>query len=131
MKKNSFITAAIIFVIVVRCIYNKNEYIDYIVALINSISLIFIICTILSDLIKKTNNKIDKSCFPLQIKEREKRNRKIKMLLSASIVAVIFVFVYFKFCCSNLGNDIISICTLGLSILDDDLAKTILNIWKI
>ena len=38
---------------------------------------------------------------------------------------------YFLYACSGLGNDIISILALGISVLDDEIIKKITEIYRI
>lgn len=107
--------------IVVRCLLDKNEDLIIILATINLIAAAVVIYSIYYHI--KTNIMKILKCSSglnelknLQKPTIEKRVRIIKNI--AFISFAIFALIYMIFFISNLGNDIISISALGLSLSD-------------
>ena len=124
MNKNIFVLSiAIAIIIFLRCIFDGNDNIIYIVAGINIVAIIFVVYTII--------DKIKKSKVPEQIINREITSAQVKIWGWSIAIGVIVILVYFWKWCSGLGNDIISILALGISILDDEIVKEITDNYKI
>lgn len=124
MNKNiSILSIVITIVIFLRCIFDSNENLLYIVAGINVVVSAFVLYTIFEKIVNGITNKIKESNVPKQIIAREVKIVRFKMWGWGIGISVIVFIVYFSFLCSNLGNDIIAILTLGLSILDNEASK--------
>lgn len=130
-KRLLLLSIAVGFIIFIRTILNSSDNLVYIVAVINIISIMFVICTIIDKIISIITDKIKQTKAPTQIIKREVKNIRFK-IWGLSIISIIFVTIfYLTYLCSSLGNDIISILALGLSILDSEIAKGIAEIYKI
>ena len=126
MNKNIFVLSiAIAIIIFLRCIFDGNDNIIYIVAII------FVVYTIIEKLLNNIIDKIKKSKVPEQIINREITSAQVKIWGWSIAIGVIVILVYFWKWCSGLGNDIISILALGISILDDEIVKEITDNYKI
>ena len=102
MNKNIFVLSiAIAIIIFLRCIFDGNDNIIYIVAGINILHPHILTCA------------------------------QVKIWGWSIAIGVIVILVYFWKWCSGLGNDIISILALGISILDDEIVKEITDNYKI
>lgn len=132
MNRNiSVLSIAIAIIIVLRWIFNDSGKLLYIVAGINIVAITFVLYTIIEKVVNGIINRIRKSNVPLQIIEREQKRVKLKIWGWNIVIIVVAIIMYFSFGCSNLGNDIISILALGLSILDDEIVNIIIENHKI
>lgn len=132
MNKNIFVlSVAIAIIIFLRCILDGNNNIIYIVAGINIVAIVFVVYTIIEKILNNTIDKIKKSKAPEQIINREIASVQVKIWGWSITIGVIAILVYFWKLCSGLGNDIISILALGISILDDEIANKITDNYKI
>lgn len=132
MSKNiSVLSIVIAIVILIRFIFNSNENIVYIIAGINIVAIAFVVYTIIEKILQNIIERIKKSGIPLQIAKRETKHIKLKIECGSIIISVILITVYFWLWCSEIGNDILSIITLGISILDDEIVKKVTEIYKI
>ncbi len=132
MNKNiSILSVVIAIVILLRCIFDGNENLLYIVAGINIVAIVFVLYTIIEKTVDGITNNIRESNAPKQIIVREVKTVRFKMWGWSIGVSIIAVIAYLSLWCSNLGNDIISILALGLSILDDEMVKGITENYKI
>ena len=68
---------------------------------------------------------------PKEIKLREKRRTKIYTRIFSYFFYIIICAVYLVFLVSELGNDIVSITSLGLSLIDKSIAISIANSIKL
>mgnify|MGYP007104462888 CR=1 FL=1 len=126
MNKNIFVLSiAIAIIIFLRCIFDGNDNI------INIVAIIFVVYTIIEKLLNNIIDKIKKSKVPEQIINREITSAQVKIWGWSIAIGVIVILVYFWKWCSGLGNDIISILALGISILDDEIVKEITDNYKI
>ena len=132
MNKNIFVlSVAIAIIIFLRCILDGNNNIIYIVAGINIVAIVFVVYTIIEKILNNTIDKIKKSKAPEQIINREIASVQVKIWGWSITIGVIAILVYFWKLCSGLGNDIISILALGISILDDEIVNKITDNYKI
>ena len=120
-----------LFLIAIRCITDNHPDIVFIVSLINLGALLAVIYLITEQVINKVIDRISKSNAPQQIIEREQKDKKITINLIAYIIFIAFALVYLLWFKSSLGNDIISIVALGLSLIDTYLINIISNSIKI
>lgn len=132
MSKNiSVLSVVIAIIILFRCIFNNNENIIYIVAGINIVALVFVIYTIVEKILDNINDKIKGSGVPLQIIKREIKSTRLKIWGWSIAVSVVVIALYLGQWCSSLGNDIISILALGISVLDDEIVRKVTDNYKI
>ena len=79
MNKNIFVLSiAIAIIIFLRCIFDGNDNIIYIVAGINIVAIIFVVYTIIEKLLNNIIDKIKKSKVPEQIINREITSAQLK-----------------------------------------------------
>lgn len=132
MSKNiSVLSVVIAIIILIRCIFNSNENIIYIVAGINIVALVFVIYTIVEKILDNINDKIKESGVLLQIIKREIKSTRLKIWGWSIAVSVVVIALYLGQWCSSLGNDIISILALGISVLDDEIVRKVTDNYKI
>lgn len=124
-KKIIVIGVSIGIVIVLRSLFDKSTYLTYIVAGINIVAGVFVICTILEKIQDCIEKRINESSIPEQILKRELGLIRRRIWGMSSVIGVILIILYLIFACSELGNDIISIVTLGISVLDDEIVKIV------
>ncbi len=131
MNKNiSILSIVIAMVISLRWILNGYKNLLYIVAGINIVAIAFVLYTIIDKTVNNLMNRIKESNVPKQIMAREVKAVRFKIWGWSIIVSVIMSIIYLSQWCSNLGNDIISILALGLSILDDEIVKKVTENYK-
>ena len=131
MNKNiTLLCFAIAIIIAIRIIFDTNENIVYIVAGINIVAFLFVVYSIIDKIIKNINIKIKESNCPKQIRDRETQTIQFKVYLFSIILPGVAVVIYWKFFCTNLGNDIISVLALGISILDDTIVEKITEYYR-
>lgn len=132
MKKNiPILSFTIILAIVIRCIFSASPNLTYLVAAINIIAILFVVFTIVYDIIYNVQERIKESGVPKQIQTREMKKLSSKIYLFSIVITVTLTVLYFFLWCSSLGNDVISILALGLSILDDEIVDNISRNIKI
>jgi len=117
-----------VILIVFRILLNNNSQLIFVVALINLIALLVVIFSISGQAQAKITERIEQSGVPKDIKMREKRIFCQTVDCWAYIPLTIFYIIYLVCLCSELGNDIISIVALGLSLSDSFIADTVANL---
>ncbi len=129
MKNNISVFGVIIAIlIVIRVLLNKNPQIVFVVALINLIALLIVVFSITVQIKTIITDKIMQSKVPEDIVKREKRQNYKKVDFCIYIPLLIIYIVYLIYFCSELGNDIISILALGLSLMDSFIADAVANL---
>ena len=120
-----------IFLIIVRCIADPFPHLLIIVALLNLLSLAVVIISIIEQIRKKVIIKSNESPAPKAIVARE-RKRLIKATYTISIALFLILSgVYLTFGLSELGNDIITILSLGLSLIDSCISDIVVKQMKL
>ena len=130
-KEISILVITIAIIILLRCIFDSNENIIYIVVGINIVAIVFVLYTIIEKILDDIIDRIKKSEVPLQIIKREIKNTQLKIWGWTIAFSAVVIVWYFLYACSGLGNDIISILALGISVLDDEIIKKITEIYRI
>lgn len=132
MSKNICILSIVIgIVIMLRCIFDNNVNLVYIVAGINITAIVFVIYTIVEKGVESIKRKVENTNVPIEIRSREIRAIRFKVFGICGTVSFVVIALYLLLWCSNLGNDVISILALGISILDDEITKIITDNYKI
>lgn len=132
MNKNIPVLSIVIgIVIALRWIFDSSDKLLYIVAGINICAIVFVIYTIIERAAGDISKKIESTHVPEQIVQREIKIVFLKIFGWSNFINLILIFLYWKFWCSNLGNDIIAILALGISVLDDEFVKKIVDTYKI
>lgn len=132
LSKNIWVISIVIGIIIfIRCIFDNDENIIYIIGGINIVAIVYVVCTIIEKILNGIISKIDESGDPRQIRKRETRKIKIMIWSVCTVLGALIIGIYFSVMCSSLGNDIISILALGISVLDDDIVKNAIEICRI
>lgn len=132
MNKNiSILSIVIAIIIFFRCILDSNDKITYIVAGINIVAFIYVAYTIIEKTLNNIIDKIKESKVPEQIIRREIASTQLKIWGLSIVISFITITLYLGRWCSSLGNDIISILALGISVLDDEIVKKLTDNYKI
>lgn len=113
--------------ILVRIMMNKIAEVVLVVAIINIVALLGVILIVVRKIVSRVQNAIEDSGVPIEIQNREKNDaiRKFEGTVYASLL--LFVVIYLIFWKSGLGNDIISIVSLGLSLTDVTVVDIVSN----
>lgn len=113
--------------IIVRIMMNKIAEVDLVVAIINIVALLGVILIVVRKIVSKVQTAIEDSGVPIEIRNREKNAtiRKLEWIVYAPLL--LFIMIYLVFWKSGLGNDIISIISLGLSLTDVTVVDVVSN----
>lgn len=113
--------------IIVRIMMNKIAEVDLVVAIINIVALLGVVLIVVQKIVSKVQTAIEDSGVPIEIRNREKNAaiRKLEWIVYAPLL--LFVMIYLVFWKSGLGNDIISIVSLGLSLTDVTVVDVVSN----
>ena len=131
--KNQTSTFVIITALLIafRCLLNDPDRLVFANALVNVVAILLVFLSITEQIVKITHNRIDDMSIPKEIKLRENRCKKIWVRICSYSIYAIIVAVYLLFLVSELGNDIVSITSLGLSLIDKSIAEGIANCIKL
>lgn len=132
MEKNNIPIFGIItaILLVVRILLDSNSQLVIAVASINLVALLLVVYSITDQIRTQVTNKIEKSGVPRDIMERERQQVCRNVYCCAYIPLAIIYVIYLAYFSSQLGNDIISIVALGLSLSDTFVANTIANLYR-
>lgn len=117
--------------IVLRFLIKQESYIVVVNSSIILVSLFLVCLSIFHHIKDKIINGIEAASAvkEVQNREREKIHRRSNFIITiGTIVYFLFFFIYIKLWSSSLRNDIISIFTLGLSMLDLSISNVVSNI---
>ena len=123
--------AVIIFLIILRIVFDGVEKSDLIVAGINVIAALLVFASITEQIKNNVTKKLERLNNPKEIIRREVKSKRRVISSAAYSSFTIIAAVYFIFFRSDLGNDIFSIISLGLAISDAHIAVWISNIIKL
>ena len=113
--------------IIVRIMMNKIAEVDLVVAIINIVALLGVVLIVVRKIVSKVQTAIEDSGVPIEKKKKKKNAaiRKLEWIVYAPLL--LFVMIYLVFWKSGLGNDIISIVSLGLSLTDVTVVDVVSN----
>jgi len=132
MNKKVFTLLTVMAILVmIRCVFDASDNLNYIVASINIVALVYVVFTVLDNIVIKICERISKVNLSKQIRKREIKCVRNKVWIMGTGICGIIFSVYLIFFCSNLGNDIISIVALTISVLDKEFVALISNNYKI
>ena len=124
---NLFLVLFTIFLIIVRCILNANSNLLLVVALLNLLALSVVILSIVDQAKKEIIKKAKESRAPKELVAREKKITIRKMYILTSLIFLVCSSLYLFFGLSELGNDIIAIISLGISLVDLSISNLIVK----
>lgn len=128
--KNNFPVIGVITVILVafRILLNNNTQLVFVVASINLVALLVVVFAIINQAKEKITERVTGSGVPKDIRTREKK-RLCRCVDHWTYIPLIIIYIgYLFYFSSELGNDIISIVTLGLSLSDSFIADAVANL---
>lgn len=130
--KNKFQTIAIItlILIVLRCMVETNPQCVLIVSVINIVALLVVVYLISEQIKTGIVESIRALHVPEQIEKREIRELKNRMGVIIYVPFALASFGYLRFLSSGLGNDIISIIALGLSLCDNHIVSIAVSLYR-
>lgn len=131
--KNRAIPIAIVFGLLVffRVISEHSANLTVIVSLINIFALLTVFVSIVEHIRINVTNKIKNSGVPKEIINREVKHFTTKVNIYSYVPFCLIVVIYLWFFSSTLGNDILSIISLGLSLTSSNIAESIIKKIKI
>lgn len=130
--KNKLQTIGIITVILIalRCLVESNPQCVLIVSAINIAALLVVVYLICEQIRTGVSDNIKEHNIPKQIEKREIRSFTIKLSLLVYIPFALATVAYLVFWSSGLGNDIIAIVALGLSLCDNHIASLVTSLYR-
>lgn len=117
-----------VILIVFRILLNNNTQLVFVVALINLVALLVVVFAITNQAKAKITEKVTRSGVPKDIRKREKKHLCCSVDCWTYIPLTIIYIGYLSYFSSELGNDIISIVALGLSLSDSFIADAVANL---
>lgn len=129
MKNNLPVFGIVTVILVVfRVLLNNNSQLVFVVASINLVALLVVVFAITNQAKEKITEKITLSGVPKDIRIREKK-RLCRCVDCWTYIPLTIIYIGYLFCFSSeLGNDIISIVALGLSLSDSFIADAVANL---
>lgn len=124
-KKSLYLLVVVGLLVFIRVVFDKNNYLTYIVAVINIAAYSFVFSSIVVDSMKGIEERIKKTGVPVQVIDRTCREVRVKIGF-IFVVLLLMPIIITLFKCSSLKNDLLSILALGLSILDDEISEWII-----
>ena len=128
--KNNFPVFGIVTVVLVvfRILLNDNTQLVLVVSSINLVALLVVIFTITNQTKAKIVEKVAQSGVPENIRIRENKHL-CRCVDCWTYVPLTIIYIgYLFYFSSELGNDIISIVALGLSLSDSFIADAVANL---
>lgn len=123
IKKPVILISIFLLIIFLRIRFSSSDALIYLIGAINLVSLIIVISCILEKTIFQIKEKLKK--IPRELSNKKIKDVRKKLTIGSIVFFIIFGIVFFwKFNC-GLGNDILTIFALGLSLLDEEIAKVI------
>lgn len=131
--KNRVIPITIVFGLLVffRIISKHSENLTVIVSLINIFALLTVFVSIVEHVRINVINKIKSFDVPKKIINREVKHFTAMINICAYVPFCMLIVIYLWFFSSTLGNDILSIISLGLSLTSSNIAESIIKKVKI
>lgn len=127
LQNIAIITAVLI---VLRCMFEQNPQRDSVVSVINIIALLVVVYLITEQIKDGIISAIKSYHVPTEIETREIREITIKLSLAIYLPFAVISLLYLGFFSSGLGNDIISIIALGLSLCDEHIVSIVVSLQR-
>lgn len=129
MKNNLPVFGIITVILVVfRILLNNNPQLVFVVASINLVALLIVVFAITNRTKTTIAEKITQYGVPKDIEIREKKLFR-RCIDCWTYIPLAIIYISYLFCFSSeLGNDIISIVALGLSLSDSFIANAVANL---
>lgn len=128
MKRTYIIIFLFLILILTRCFFiDKNEHITLYITFINSISLIIVNVLIIEKMMNSIKEEINNRSIPPQLKRNHIKDVTKKKIFLYSFCLIIFIGTLLS---SDKYNDALSIFTIGVSLLDNELCFALTKIVK-
>lgn len=128
MKKVISLAFLFLIIIIIRIAIDKLDIIVYLIAAVNWISLIIIVACILENVSQGIHNAY--ASRPKSVAQKRIKRIMTRYCVITSITFILLIIIYFWLLCSTLANDILSIITVGIAVLDEEIIKLFLNFYK-
>ena len=115
--------------LVFRILLNNNQQLVIIISVINLVALFIVVYSITTQIKANLSNKIIQSGIPDDIMDRDKKQAYRRVDCYTYFPLTIFYVIYLFFLSSELGNDIISIIALSLSLSSSFISDVITNLY--
>ncbi len=124
---------AVIFALIIflRFVFDDNSELMIMVTVFNIVATLIVLLDIADGAKEAIVQKIEKTCAAPSISVREKKRFKKLFWSILSVGVLLFVGLALKFCCSSLGNDVLSMGSLGISLLNDEIIQICKNLYKV
>ena len=129
-EKHPFFGIITVILVVVRILLDSNHQLPLVIASMNLVALLMVVYSISKQITTQLLQKAFSSRVPRDIIKREQKVIILRTNCFTYIPLLILYIIYLFFLCSELGNDIISIASLGLSLSDTLISKAIVNLYK-
>jgi len=131
MKIPKILIAAIFgLLIFLRFVFEDNSDLVVLVTIFNIVAALIVLLDISAGIRDAIIEKIKDSCAARTISAREQRKFKKIFDCSLGVGVILFIGLTLIFCRSNLGNDVLSMASLGLSLLIDEIVQLCKNLYK-
>lgn len=127
----TLIFAIFIIIVFLRCVLDHSDDLMLIVTSFNVVAALIVLLEIAAGAKSAILQKIESTCAATTIAVREKKKFKRVFAWALTIGVVLFVGLTLLFCRSSLANDIISMASLGLSLLNDEIILGCKNLYKV
>ena len=124
---------AVIFtlIILLRIAFRNSGELMLFVTAFNIVAALIVLLDIADGAKEAIVQKIEETCAAPSISSREKKRFKRSFSSILSLGVLLFVVLALKFCCTSLGNDVLSMVSLGLSLLNDEIIRFFKNLYKV
>lgn len=117
--------------IFLRFVFEGNSDLVVLITVFNIVATLMVLLDIAAGIREAIIGKIKKTCAAQTISVREQKKFKKIFDCSLGIGVILFIGLTLIFCRSNLGNDVLSMASLGLSLLTDGIVQFCKNLYKI
>lgn len=117
--------------ILIRCLSNNSPYLITIIAILNFFALFIVFHSIVQQVIPRLFLEIEKHGISELIINREKKSVKTKIYFGTTILFIGLIAINIFCGITELSNDIISIASIGLSLIDSSIVDFISKNFKI
>lgn len=128
MKKTIILIPVFAIIVLFRVLCKDWDKTIYFIAGVNWASLLIIVACILEKVAKGIRKAYDS--HPKSIGEKNINHILARYYIIPIVIIFIIGGIYFWLLCSNLANDILSIITIGIAVLDEEIIKLLLNFYK-
>lgn len=123
MNKLESILIVTVLLVALRCVVEKTEQSCQYVSVINIIALLVVVYLTTEQIVLAIKDKISSLNVPKEVRVREVRNVQRNQYFLVYVPFTVLSLIYLILFSSSLGNDIISIIALGLSLCNNHIVR--------